>query len=80
MHHIPKAVQVLSGKLLLQYPVRAASRAGHLQEAERAMLADQPLMPLYFYVTKRMVKPWVQGYEGNIMDHIYTRHLHILKH
>jgi len=57
-----------------------ARRAGHLQEAERAMLADQPLMPLYFYVTKRMVKPWVQGYEGNIMDHIYTRHLRILKH
>ena len=57
-----------------------ARRAGYLQEAERVMLADQPLMPLYFYVTKRMVKPWVQGYEGNIMDHVYTRHLRILKH
>ncbi len=57
-----------------------ARRAVYLQEAERILLADQPLMPLYFYVTKRMVKPWVQGYEGNIMDHIYTRHLRILKH
>ena len=57
-----------------------ARRAGYLQEAERVMLADQPLMPLYFYVTKRMVKPWVLGYEGNIMDHVYTRHLRILKH
>lgn len=57
-----------------------ALRAQHLQEAERVLLADQPLMPLYFYVTKRMVKPWVQGYEGNIMDHIHTRHLRILKH
>ena len=56
-----------------------ARRAEHLQEAERLMLADQPLMPLYFYVTKRMVKPWVKGYEGNIMDHIYTRHLRILE-
>ena len=57
-----------------------ALRAQRLQEAERVLLADQPLMPLYFYVTKRMVKPWVEGYEGNIMDHIYTRHLRILKH
>ena len=55
-------------------------RAEHLQHAERVMLADQPILPLYFYVTKRMVKPWVRGYEGNIMDHVYTRHLSILKH
>ena len=58
----------------------AVRRAEHLQHAERVMLADQPILPLYFYVTKRMVKPWVRGYEGNIMDHIYTRHLSILKH
>ena len=58
----------------------ALRRAENLQEAERLMLADQPILPLYFYVTKRMVKPWVRGYEGNIMDHIYTRHLSILKH
>lgn len=57
-----------------------ARRAEYLQQAERLMLADQPVLPLYFYVTKRMVKPWVNGYEGNIMDHIYARHLSILKH
>ena len=58
----------------------AARRAEYLQQAELLMLADQPILPLYFYVTKRMVKPWVQGYEGNIMDRIYARHLSILKH
>ena len=57
-----------------------ARRAEYLQQAEQLMLADQPVLPLYFYVTKRMVKPWVSGYEGNIMDHIYARHLSILKH
>lgn len=57
-----------------------ARRAEYLQQAERLMLADQPVLPLYFYVTKRMVKPWVSGYEGNIMDHIYARHLSVLKH
>ena len=55
-------------------------RAEYLQRAEHVLLADQPLLPLYFYVTKRMVKPWLRGYEGNIMDRIYTRHLSILKH
>ena len=55
-------------------------RAEYLQRAEHVLLADQPLLPLYFYVTKRMVKPWLRGYEGNIMDHIYTRHLSILEH
>ncbi len=55
-------------------------RAEYLQQAERLLLDDQPLLPLYFYVTKRLVKPWVRGYQGNIMDHIHTRHLSVLKH
>ena len=55
-------------------------RAELLQQAERVLLEDVPLIPLYFYVTKRVVKPWVGGYESNIMDHIYSKTLHILKH
>ena len=27
-----------------------------------------------------MVKPWVAGFESNIMDHHYSRYLRILKH
>jgi oligopeptide transport system substrate-binding protein len=55
-------------------------RAEYLQQAERILLEDVPLIPVYFYVTKRMVKPWVGGYESNIMDHIYSKNLYILKH
>jgi oligopeptide transport system substrate-binding protein len=55
-------------------------RAQMLQEAERILLADLPLLPLYFYVTPRMVKRWVGGYESNIMDHHPARFLYILKH
>ena len=55
-------------------------RAELLQEAERVLLDDVPLIPVYFYVTKRVVKPWVGGYESNIMDHIYSKNLYILKH
>ncbi len=37
-------------------------------------------MPVYFYVTKRLVKPWVAGYTDNIMDHHYSKDFYILKH
>lgn len=51
-----------------------------LEEAERILLDDMPIIPIYFYVSKHLVKPWVGGYEANIMDHHYTKHLYILKH
>jgi oligopeptide transport system substrate-binding protein len=57
-----------------------ARRAGYLHEAEQVLIHDMPLIPVYFYVTKRLVKPWVGAYRPNIMDHIYTKNLHILKH
>lgn len=54
-----------------------AERMRVLEEAERTMLEHYPVIPLYFYVTKRLVKPWVQGYEPGIMDHNYSRDLSI---
>jgi oligopeptide transport system substrate-binding protein len=57
-----------------------AVRMGLLEEAERVMLDDMPILPIYFYVTKKVVKPWVGGYQDNIMDHHHTRHFRILKH
>ena len=39
-----------------------------------------PIIPIYFYVSKHLVKPWVGGYDSNIMDHHYSKDLYILKH
>jgi len=55
-------------------------RAEYLREAERLLLEDVPLIPIYFYVTKRLVKPWVGGYESHIQDHVYSKRLFVLKH
>lgn len=55
-------------------------RADLMQQAERILLDDAPLIPIYFYVSKHLVKPWVGGFVPNIMDHIYTKDLYILKH
>jgi oligopeptide transport system substrate-binding protein len=52
-----------------------AARRALLEEAERILLEDLPVLPLYFYVSKRLVKPYVRGWTPNIMDHHYTRHL-----
>ncbi|MCC5860824.1 MAG: peptide ABC transporter substrate-binding protein [Gammaproteobacteria bacterium] len=57
-----------------------AQRAEYLQAAERELLREMPLIPIYFYVTKRVVKPWVGGYRPHIQDYIYSRDLYILKH
>jgi oligopeptide transport system substrate-binding protein len=50
-----------------------------LRQAERTMLEDMPIIPLYFYVSSHLVKPWVSGLEGNVMDHHYSKYVSILK-
>ena len=53
----------------------SARRRALLEEAERVMLADHPVLPLYFYVNKHLVKPWVRGWTDNVMNVIYSKDL-----
>lgn len=46
-----------------------------LEEAERALLADHPVIPIYFYVSKHLVSPLVQGWQDNPLDYHYSQHL-----
>jgi len=50
-------------------------RRALLEEAERTMLADHPLLPIYFYVNKHLVKPEVQGWYDNVMNVVYSKDL-----
>ncbi len=52
-----------------------AKRAVLLQQAEQLLLDDYPIAPLYFYVSKHMVKPYVIGFEGNILDRHPSKYL-----
>jgi oligopeptide transport system substrate-binding protein len=63
-----------------QSELDAGRRAGLLAEAERLMLADMPIVPVYFYVSMHLVKPWIGGYTVNIMDHTYHKDWYVLKH
>jgi oligopeptide transport system substrate-binding protein len=48
-----------------------------LESAERRMLADHPLLPLYFYVNKHLVKPQVHGWYDNVMNVVYSKDLRL---
>ena len=56
-----------------------ARRRRLMQEAERILLEDAPLIPIYTYVTKRLISPYVRGWESNVMDHHYSKHLFLLR-
>lgn len=48
-----------------------------MHEAEAQLLEDLPVIPIYFYVTKRLVSPRVKGWSGNIMDHHPSRFMRL---
>jgi oligopeptide transport system substrate-binding protein len=52
-----------------------ARRRELLEQAERLMLADHPVIPLYFYVNKHLVKPELQGWYDNVMNVVYSQDL-----
>ncbi len=57
-----------------------AARARLMEEAERIALDDLPIIPIYHYVSKRLVKPWVAGWVDNIVDVHPSRYLNVMPH
>lgn len=55
----------------------ADQRATYLAAAERQLLADVPLIPLYFYVSKHLVAPRVSGWYDNVMNVTYSKDLSV---
>jgi ABC-type oligopeptide transport system substrate-binding subunit len=51
------------------------ARRLYLEEAERVLLTDHPVIPIYFYVSKHLVSPDVIGWEDNVLDYHYSQHL-----
>jgi len=49
----------------------------YLEEAERVLLADHPIIPLYFFVSKHLVSPRVRGWGDNVLDYHYSQNLSI---
>jgi oligopeptide transport system substrate-binding protein len=58
----------------------AAGRRSLLESAERQMLEDYPVIPLYFFVSKRLAKPYVLGITPNALDRVGSKSLSMLPH
>ena len=54
------------------------ARQLYLEEAERVLLAEHPVIPLYFYVSKHLVSPRVSGWQDNVLDYHYSQHLRLI--
>ncbi len=46
-----------------------------LEEAESVMLGFYPVIPLYFYVTRHLVHPDIEGWGDNPLDYHYSQQL-----
>jgi oligopeptide transport system substrate-binding protein len=52
-------------------------RRAALQQAEALMLGEYPLLPVYFYVTRRLVQPHIAAPAINPMNRTYSRYFRI---
>jgi oligopeptide transport system substrate-binding protein len=50
-------------------------RKALLRHSEEILLNDYPIIPIYFYEARRLVKPYVGGAELTPMNRTYSRHL-----
>jgi ABC-type oligopeptide transport system substrate-binding subunit len=50
-------------------------RRMYMEQAEAVLLADHPVIPIYFYVSKHLVSPRVDGWGDNVLDYHYSQHL-----
>ena len=79
-------LSVLGGAALLMPGLTARvmgdrhARNAKLREAEAEMIGDAPVIPLYVYTQKHLVKPYVRGWQSNLLDRNLSRYMFVLEH
>jgi oligopeptide transport system substrate-binding protein len=58
----------------------AARRYALLAQAEAVLDEDVAAIPLYYYASRHLVKPWVRGWQGNIQDRNLSQYMYLLEH
>lgn len=57
------------------------ARAALYDKAEQVLDKDSGIVPVFYYVNARLVKPYVGGYTGkDALDNVYDKNLYIIKH
>jgi oligopeptide transport system substrate-binding protein len=62
-------------RLLAQAAAPGADRVPLLRQAEAQLAQDMPVIPLYYYVSRHLVRPRVAGYVDNVRDIHLSRYL-----
>ena len=52
-------------------------RRSLLEAAERQMLSEYPVIPIFFFSSKRLIKPYVKGAATSPLNGLYSKHLSI---
>ncbi len=56
-----------------RYAINREERWTLYRQAEKILMADSPIAPIYFYVNNRLMTPSVKGFYGNLIDiHPFT--------
>ncbi len=65
---------------LMELSKRASTqdeRFGYFQEADKILIDEMPLIPLYNYTTNNLVSPSVKGYYKNILDYHPYKYIYL---
>ena len=54
-----------------------ARRQRALEAAERRLLEETPIVPIFHVASRHLVKPRVEGFTDNVLDHHYTKDLRL---
>jgi oligopeptide transport system substrate-binding protein len=54
------------------------SRMNLLQQAEAQLMRDMPVIPLYYYVSRHLVRPRITGFSENVRDVHLSRYLGVV--
>jgi oligopeptide transport system substrate-binding protein len=57
-----------------------AARYRLLEQSEALLNEDGVYIPLYYYSTRHLVKPYIQGWHSNLMDRNLSRYMYVLEH
>jgi oligopeptide transport system substrate-binding protein len=60
-----------------QFERDVAKRMALLKQAEAILMDELPILPVYFYVTKNLLKPRVEGFHDNLRDTHPLRGVHL---
>ena len=55
-----------------------AERFEHFQQAEKILMQESPIMPVYFYRSKSLIAPSVRGWNPTLLDHHPYKHISLV--